>query len=265
MDVIAGLAGVAKAYWPIALAAAAILLLEWRFPWRRRIRFDPLRWLHVLVCYFTGVFLGRLLLPLTLAGASLYASAHGIGLFHALEVPVWAGAILGVMALDLGNYLRHRLHHNLGLFWRMHRLHHADTEVDTATAFRFHPAEIVLSAATDVAVVLALGVPPVGVVLFAALVLVFDLWEHASIRTPRWTRHLLWVVVTPEMHRIHHSDDAAHHHGNYGTILSIWDRLFGTFVAPERVEAELSFGLGPQSTLDYQRLGDLLSDPLRPD
>lgn len=249
--------------WPVALAAVAAVVLERLAPWRREQRRDLLAWLQIVVLYLSALIFTRLTVPLAGVGGAIWGGEQGIGLFHLVEVPLWLAVIVGVLALDVADYLRHRLQHSFEGLWRVHRVHHSDEQVDAATALKFHPFEVALTALFGLGTVLLLGLPVMAVLVHGALVLLFDFWEHANVRTPRAVHALHAVLVTPALHRVHHSDVEHHYNANFGIIFSIWDRIFGTYCAPERVEGEISFGLGAENRLDFRSIGALLSDPFR--
>ncbi len=262
-DLLNHLGGLGTAFLPLIVAVFIAVALERIRPWRGTWRRGGLGWLQVVVVYLVGVIFSRLIIPVSAVGAAIYAESAGIGLFNRVDVPLWLTVPVAVLAIDIGDYWRHRLHHGAGLFWRMHRLHHADEMIDTATAIRFHPLEVLLTVLFAVAIVLALGAPVTAVMIHAGLVIVFDIWVHANIATPRWTRSLLAIFVTPELHRMHHSDEARFHGSNFGVVFSLWDRAFGTFAHPEAAPAAMRFGLGKDCDLSYATLGNMLADPAR--
>jgi sterol desaturase/sphingolipid hydroxylase (fatty acid hydroxylase superfamily) len=171
-------------------------------------------------------------LPLLAIGAALDAQAMGWGLFNALAWPGWLEGLLAVLALDLAIWFQHMVTHKVPVLWRLHRVHHADTEVDVTTAVRFHPVEIALSMLFKIGVVYLLGPAPVAVLVFEVVLNGMALFSHANLALPPGLdRALRLVVVTPAMHRVHHSVDRDEHDSNYGNALSLWDRLFGTYRA----------------------------------
>ncbi len=253
----------AMAFVPLVALAGIAVVLERRFPWRAGLRLDGLHWLQSTVLMLLGNIVARLILPLSVFSAGIYAASYGIGLFNVIETPLWLVFPLSLLMLDLVDYLRHRLLHVSQTLWRAHRLHHSDEVIDASTALRFHPLEALVTSAGHVAMVLLAGIPPEVAVTFAFLGLFFDVWEHANVRTPGVVRHLELVLITPGMHRFHHGSEEAHMSKNFGTIFSIWDRVFGTFRSSTELQADTRFGLGSSSTLSFQTLGDLLGDPLR--
>jgi len=188
------------------------------------------RWPSNLGVVVIDTLLVRLLFPATAVGVALLAEARGWGLFATLELPLWASIVLGVILLDLAIYLQHVLFHAVPALWRLHRMHHADLEFDVTTGTRFHPVEILLSMGIKLGVVAALGVPAVAVLIFEVLLNATSMFNHANVRIPKTVdRVLRWLVVTPDMHRVHHSIVRRETNSNFGFNLPWWDRLFGTY------------------------------------
>jgi sterol desaturase/sphingolipid hydroxylase (fatty acid hydroxylase superfamily) len=197
------------------------------------------RWPGNLAIVATDTILVRVLFPTAAVGLALVTEAKGWGLFNALAVPSWIGIPLGVILLDLVIYLQHVLFHAVPALWRLHRMHHADLEFDVTTGVRFHPIEILLSMIIKLGAVAALGVPAVAVLIFEVLLNATSMFSHGNVRLPeRLDRVLRWLVVTPEMHRVHHSIIAQETNSNFGFNLPWWDRLFGTYRAQPRAGHE---------------------------
>ncbi len=184
-------------------------------------------------------------MPFLAVGAALDAWTHQWGLFNRLEWPVFWEIGLSLVLLDLAIWVQHLITHKVPLFWRFHRVHHADRDFDVTTAVRFHPVEIVASMGIKIGLVYALGPQAVAVVLFEVLLNGAALFSHANLRLPPWLdRSLRWVIVTPDMHRVHHSVIRAEHDSNYGFALSLWDRIFRTYRAePEAGHDGMIVGL----------------------
>lgn len=200
--------------------------------WPRRALSLPrrLRWVHNLGLVALNTLLLRLLFPAAAVGVAAFAGARGWGLFHAWSLAPVAALVAGVVLLDLAIYLQHVMFHAVPLLWRLHRVHHADMDFDVTTGARFHPIEIVLSMLIKFAVILLLGPPLAAVVIFEILLNATAMFNHGNLRLPQAVdRRLRWLVVTPDMHRVHHSvaDDEAN--SNFGFNLPWWDRLFGTY------------------------------------
>ena len=250
------------ALWPVGLAVTIGALLEWLRPWRRQ-NVDRLRWLHAAILFILAIVITNFILPLGHAGVALVAEGNGWGLLNASPMPAWVAIVVGVLVLDLVRWACHWLMHHSPILWRMHRLHHSDEVIDTSTAFRFHPAEVVFVFLVQIVVILACGVPVAAITVSAVLVLVFDVWEHANAKTPKVLQCLSAAVITPDLHRLHHSSDRHRQNGNLGTIFSVWDRVFGTYISGREVDDQMTFGLGSGGSLDFSALYDLLIDPLR--
>ena len=211
---------------------AAMALWELAAP-RRHEQIGRLRrWPGNVGIVVLDTLLVRVVFPTAAVGVALVADARGSGLFHVLGAPVWFAIPASVILLDLAIYLQHVLFHAVPVLWRLHRMHHADLEFDVTTGVRFHPLEILLSMAIKLAVVAALGAPAVAVLLFEVLLNATSIFNHGNVRVPAsLDRVLRWMVVTPEMHRVHHSILARETNSNFGFNLPWWDRLFGTYRA----------------------------------
>ncbi|GHC65832.1 sterol desaturase family protein [Neogemmobacter tilapiae] len=168
-------------------------------------------------------------LPLLAVGAA-DAKAQGWGLFNALALPGWAAGVLAILTLDFAIWAQHLITHKVPLFWRFHRMHHADRDFDVTTAVRFHPVEIAASMLLKIGLIYLIGPPVWAVLAFEILLNGTALFNHANLRLPdRLDRIIRLILVTPDMHRVHHSIHRHEHDSNYGFALSIWDRLFGTY------------------------------------
>jgi sterol desaturase/sphingolipid hydroxylase (fatty acid hydroxylase superfamily) len=223
----------------------AMALWELAAPRRRREIPRLVRWSNNFALVAIDTALVRLAFPILAVGAAVIAQSEGWGLLNLIGVPAMAAAILGFLVLDLAIYGQHVLFHAVPVLWRLHRMHHSDTEFDVSTGVRFHPFEILLSMAIKIGVVVALGVPPVAVLLFEVVLNATSLFNHANLRLPGAAdRVLRWVLVTPDMHRVHHSVHPVETNSNYGFNLPWWDWLFGTYRAQPRDGHEgMSIGL----------------------
>lgn len=201
-------------------------------PRRRQAIGRGVRWTNNIALVALDTLLVRLAFPMAAVGAALWAEGAGWGLFHWLGVPWWLAVPLAVLLLDLAIYTQHVVFHAVPALWRLHRVHHADLEFDVTTGLRFHPLEILLSMAIKIALVVALGAPAVAVLIFEVLLNATSQFNHGNVRLPAPVdRALRRIVVTPDMHRVHHSVVRAETDSNYGFCLSWWDRLFGTYRA----------------------------------
>ena len=193
------------------------------------------RWFSNLGLGAAGTLVLRLAFPAGAFGAAVVASRQHSGLFNVLAVPGYVAFVASLMLLDLTIYAQHWLFHALPWLWRIHRVHHADPELDVSTALRFHPAESLLSMILKAAMAFALGLPPLAVLTFEITLNAAAMFNHADASLPRvveaWLRR---VLVTPDMHCIHHSTRKSEANSNFGFNLSCWDRLFGTYREPTR-------------------------------
>ncbi|TAM95864.1 MAG: sterol desaturase family protein [Rhodanobacteraceae bacterium] len=207
----------------------------------------------------------RLILPTAAVGVALFADAHGWGLWHALEVPRWFAVIASLLLLDLAIYLQHVMLHAVPLLWRFHRMHHTDLEIDLTTGARFHPLEILLSLAIKLGVIAALGTPAVAVLIFEVLLNATSMFNHGNVRMPRRLDAILrWLLVTPDMHRVHHSWHPDETNSNFGFNLPWWDRLFGTYRAqPRDGHSGMTIGINQFRDPRELRLDRMLWQPFR--
>ena len=201
-------------------------------PRRRQEIPRVLRWTNNLALVVIDTAILRLTFPILAVGLAAMAEERGWGIFNNIDAPIWVAVFVSMLLLDLAIYLQHVMFHAVPGLWRLHRMHHADLEFDATTGLRFHPVEILLSMGIKLAVVAALGPPAVAVLLFEVVLNATALFNHANIDLPRRVdRMLRWIVVTPDMHRVHHSIDPRETNSNFGFNLPWWDRLLGTYVA----------------------------------
>lgn len=223
------------------------------------------RWPGNLAILAVDVATVRLLAPTAAVGAALMAGERGWGLLPALAVPAWTQLIAGVIALDLVIYLQHRVFHHVPVLWRLHRMHHADLDIDVTTGVRFHPLEILLSLAIKVAAILAFGVPAAAVLVFEVALNATSMFNHSNVALPPPLERIArWIVVTPQMHQVHHSIVRAETDSNFGFNLPWWDRMFGTYrAAPAAGEASVVIGLPIFRDRRELRLDRMLTQPFR--
>ena len=208
---------------------ALMALWEIAAPWRKPV-YRVIRWPNNLGVVLIDTVLVRLIFPTSAAGFALFAQDSGLGLFNVIDVPWWFAVLVSIIILDLAIYLQHVLFHAIPVLWRLHRMHHADLEFDATTGLRFHPVEILLSMGIKLAVVAVLGPPALAVLIFEVLLNATSMFNHGNVRIPRGIDRILrWVVVTPDMHRIHHSILPSETNSNFGFNLPWWDRLLGTY------------------------------------
>ncbi len=244
---------------------AAMALLELLAPRRQQAVTRAQRWPGNLGIVALNTLLVRLVLPTTAVALAALGEAKGWGLFNTIGLPVWAAVGLGVILLDLAIYLQHVLVHAVPALWRLHRMHHADLEFDVTTGARFHPIEILLSMVLKLMVIAALGPPAVAVLLFEVLLNATAMFNHSNVRVPAGLdRVLRLIVVTPDMHRIHHSVVPKETNSNFGFSLPWWDRLFGTYRAePAAGQVGMTIGVEQFRDVSEQRLDRMLTQPFR--
>lgn len=212
-----------------------VALIEFLAPRRAAAISRAVRWGNNLALVFFDAILLRLLFPVAAAGMAALFVEWGWGLFNHIQVPLPLAVGVSAIALDFIIYLQHRLVHAVPLLWRVHRVHHADLDYDVTTGARFHPLEILLSMLLKFAAIAVLGPPVVAVIIFEVVLNATAMFNHGNIRLPeRLDRWLRWVVVTPDMHRVHHSTEPAETDSNFGFNLPWWDRLLGTYRAQPR-------------------------------
>ena len=203
------------------------------------------RWTSNISLLVLNSLLLRLLFPAAAVGIAYTAAEAGWGLFNQVNLPYWLEVILAVLLLDLAIYLQHLLMHRVPLLWRLHRVHHADLDIDLTTGSRFHTLEILVSMLIKAAVIFILGPALLAVLIFEALLSGMALFNHANVRLPGTIDRLLrLLLITPDVHRVHHSILRHETNSNYGFNLSIWDRAFGTYIAqPEEGHSAMTIGI----------------------
>jgi len=203
---------------------------EWVAPKRQLSVSKAIRWANNLGIVFLNSFVVRLVFPAAGVGMAVFAEAGRWGLLHHYEVPFWAAVVASVVLLDFVIYLQHVMVHAIPVLWRLHRVHHADLDFDVTTGARFHPIEIILSMLIKFAIILLLGPPVLAVVIFEVLLNATSMFNHGNVALPQGLdRVLRWLVVTPDMHRVHHSVEDDETNSNFGFNLPWWDRLLGTY------------------------------------
>jgi len=224
------------------------------------------RWTANLGLVALNTVLLRLVLPLAAVGLAAFASDNGWGLLNHFAVPAWLAVPLAVIAMDFAIWLQHVMVHAVPALWRLHRVHHADLDYDLTTGARFHPIEIFLSMGLKFATIVVLGPPVLAVVIFEVLLNATAMFNHGNVRLPAaLDRALRWVVVTPDMHRVHHSVEDDESNSNFGFNLPWWDRLFGTYRAEPRMGHEaMIIGIhGHRDPQEVARLPGMLMLPFR--
>ncbi len=219
----------------------------WELAAPRRVPTVPKlpRWVNNIGVVVINSLLLRIIFPSAAVGVSAFAQKHGWGLFNHFRLPYWVAVVLSVVALDFIIYLQHVMFHAIPVFWRIHRMHHADLDFDVTTGIRFHPMEILLSMLIKTAGVVVLGQPVLGVIIFEVALNATSMFNHSNVRMLRGVDHIFrWFVVTPDMHRVHHSIEERETNSNFGFNLPWWDRLLGTYRAQPRMGHEgMTIGL----------------------
>lgn len=253
-----------------ALVFLTMALIELLWPKRHLLTSKRKRWLTNVGISAAGTLLLRLMavlaVPVAAIAAALFAERNGIGLLNQVAWPAWIKIVVALLVLDLAIWAQHWASHKVPLFWRLHQVHHADRDIDVTTAVRFHPVEIGLSMIWKIAVVIPLGAPPLAVFLFEVILNACAMFNHANIALPLGLDRVLRLfIVTPDMHRVHHSVLRREHDTNYGFNLSIWDRLFRTYTAqPKGGHLGMTIGLTPYQNENPGKFGWSLWLPFGP-
>ena len=245
---------------------AVMAIWELLAPRRALTVSKTVRWASNLGLVALNTVLLRLVFPTAAVGAALLAEQRGWGLLHQVELPYWLAVAGAVVALDLAIYLQHVMFHAVPALWRLHRVHHADLDFDLTTGARFHPIEIGLSMLIKLAMVVLLGAPALAVLVFEVLLNATAMFNHSNVRLPAGVdRVLRWLVVTPDMHRVHHSVEDDETNSNFGFNLPWWDRLLGTYRAQPRAGHEgMTLGIrGYRDPREVDRLPGMLALPFR--
>lgn len=188
------------------------------------------RWVNNITLVFLNSLLLRIIFPAAAVGMAIFVNENQWGIFNYYQLPLYLTISLSIIALDLIIYLQHVMVHAVPLLWRLHRVHHADLDYDVTTGARFHPIEIIISMLLKFAAIIILGAPVIAVLLFEIILNALAMFNHANIRIPVSIDNLLrWFIVTPDMHRVHHSVEDDETNSNFGFNLSLWDRIFGTY------------------------------------
>ncbi|MBI5782993.1 MAG: sterol desaturase family protein [Gammaproteobacteria bacterium] len=245
-----------------------VAMVWWEFVAPRRVLIlaRPSRWTANLGIVFLNGALLRVVFPAGAVGVAAFATGQGWGLFNHFAFPYAAAVLLSVIALDFAIYLQHVMFHAVPALWRLHRMHHADLDFDVTTGVRFHPIEIVLSMLIKFAVIVVLGAPVLAVIVFEVLLNATAMFNHSNVRIPLvLDRIIRWLVVTPDMHRVHHSILGHETNSNFGFNLPLWDRLLGTYRdQPERGHEKMTIGIRDfREPKQADRLDSMLMIPFR--
>ncbi len=254
--------------WRLAVFLGVLILMviwETASPCRRQEIPRLIRWSNNLALVVVDTALLRLTFPVLAVGLASYVQKVGWGLFNLLSLPEWVEVLGAMLVLDFAIYLQHVIFYSVPSLWRLHRMHHADLEFDTTTGLRFHPVEIMLSMAFKLMVVTALGAPPVAVLLFEIVLNATALFNHGNVSLPTaLDRVVRLVMVTPDMHRVHHSSDPVETNSNYGFNLPWWDWIFRTYrPVPRLGHQDMQIGIEQFRTRRELWLDRMLFQPLR--
>ncbi len=242
---------------------AAMIVWEFVAPRRARSVSRWIRWPSNLGIVALNTLTLRILVPVAAVGLAVLCEDRGWGLLNAFSLPSWLAIVVSVVVLDLAIYLQHVMVHAVPALWRLHRMHHADLDFDVTTGARFHPVEILLSMGIKLAVVAALGPPVIAVLIFEVLLNATSMFNHGNVRiAPKVDGVLRLFIVTPDMHRVHHSILSRETNSNFGFNLPWWDRLFGTYTAqPADGHDGMTIGIEQFRTPREQWLDRMLIQP----
>ncbi|MDP2561647.1 sterol desaturase family protein [Psychrobium sp. 1_MG-2023] len=248
-----------------ALVFLMIALWELLSPKRSLSMARSKRWLTNLSLVIVDGLTVKVIFPIAAMGVAILCQQQQWGLFQQIELPIWSAAILSWLILDMVIYFQHKLFHSVPILWRLHQVHHSDIDIDVSTGVRFHPFEIIISMLIKLITIFALGAPLIAVFIFEVCLNAFALFNHANLRLPHHIdRTLRRLIVTPDMHRVHHSVIPREYNSNFGATISLWDRLFGSYIAqPIKGHAEMNIGLSAYRSPQYSKLHTLLIFPFK--
>ncbi len=244
----------------------SLMLFEAIFPKKQRALTRQSRWpTNILISVINTIFI-KIMGPVVAVIAAGHAAQKGYGLFNFIELNIWLEIIIAIILLDMAIYFQHVISHKIPILWRLHRVHHSDRDIDVTTAIRFHPIEIIFSMLFKCALVFILGPAVLAVIIFEITLNGCAMFNHANLRLPSWADHILRIfIVTPDMHRVHHSIIPDETNSNYGFSLSIWDKVFGTYTAqPSEGHDAMTIGLKDYQTDQPTRLEWSLILPFKP-
>ncbi|OIN86519.1 MAG: sterol desaturase [Alphaproteobacteria bacterium CG1_02_46_17] len=248
-----------------AFVFICVATAEALWPRRKQSLGKQKRWPHNIGIAVLNALAVRFFLPFSLAAFALFVNQNQWGVLPWLHMPFWADICLSLILFDLIIYGQHILFHKAPALWRLHRVHHADTEIDVTTAIRFHPIEIFISMGIKFAAVIVIGAPPEAVLLFEIILNACAMFNHGNLRLPQKIDNILRrILVTPDMHRVHHSAIMEETNSNYGFNIPLWDRLFGTYCAQPSLGHEgMRIGLDDFRDPVEANLDKLLTQPFR--
>jgi len=240
-------------------------LWEWLTPRKQLTQSKLYRWFNNLGLVAFNSLCLSLLMPILAFESAVYAENNDIGLLHQFQLSIYSEVLIAVVLLDLAIYLQHIVFHRVPLLWRLHRMHHADQDIDVTTGTRFHPIEIILSMWIKIGLVLLLGISPIAVIVFEIILNASSMFNHSNAYLPLKLDKLIRKgIVTPDMHRVHHSVIEKETHSNFGFFLSIWDRVFNTYrEQPALGHDKVKIGIPMFQSRTEQRLDKMLTQPFR--
>ena len=254
----------------LGLFAATFVLIaiaEMIAPRRQPTVDKATRWKNNLFLTVINTVAVRIIFPFTAIAVAGFAEERGIGLFNGAPIPFWMAALVALPALDVAIYLQHRVFHAVPVLWRLHRMHHSDLDIDVTTGTRFHTIEILLSMLIKFLVIIVLGAPVISVLIFEILLNATSMFNHGNVHIPAGIERIArWFVVTPDMHRVHHSIDPVETNSNFGFCLPWWDRVLGTYTAQPAMGHEgMITGIAQFRSPQDARLDRMLLQPFIPD
>lgn len=241
------------------------LIASWEAFTPRKTLSDPigLRWVSNIAITILNIFVLRVIFPFAPVLLAVSASEHNWGLFNLLDVPFLPACIISIAVLDMSAYTQHFLLHRIPLLWRLHMVHHTDIDYDFSTGLRFHPLDGLLTSAAEAITVIVLGAPAIAVLIYKCIHVFMASFAHGNLKLPEAIdRHLRKVLVTPDVHRIHHSATENETNSNYGGVTPIWDRLFGTYIdQPKLGHEKMVVGLKGFHDIKSIKLNWMLAQP----
>ncbi len=245
------------------------VMFVWEFLSPRRKSkqvFNVKRKLNNLVLVVFNTIVLKIIFATAAVGVAVWCQDYKVGLLYAFDIPMWLAIVVAFLVLDFGIYLQHVLFHYLPILWKLHRVHHADMEYDVTTGLRFHPIEIILSMLIKFGVIVFLGAPVLAVIIFEIVLNATSMFNHGNVNlSPKIDRFLRYIVVTPDMHRVHHSVLPKETNSNFGFNLPIWDRIFQTYIKqPKSAHENMDIGVNEyRNPKQTQTLLGMLSMPFK--
>ncbi len=239
------------------------LSLENIFP-RREFKLNKyIRWQRNFSLILLNTLFIKIFIPFTTIGTAIFCQEYRIGLFNSLEIPSFYKTLLSVIILDFIIYAQHAAFHIFPIFWRIHKVHHIDQEIDATTGIRFHPLEIIFSVLLKILAIMVLGIPAFAALLFEILLNFSSLFTHSNLNLPvKLDKILRIIIVTPDMHRIHHSVNKDESQSNYGSSFSFWDKIFKSYkLMPKMGQLKMKIGLDHHQNFNENNLTHLLKIP----